>query len=403
MVLGFMIKTEMGVLQMTTGEKLQKLRKSNNITQEQLSEILNVSRQSISKWEGDLAFPETDKLIALAKIYHCSVDYLLNIEDNQSNLPNISAASEKSLFNTKKLPFLIASSFVAVMTFVLFALNWATAYDATISENVVLSFYKIIFTTFGIKNMLAPIGLIIFLFNFVILGLCISYYFTDKLLISILIRFSYIIKVFLLFIFKDWATILSPFRILTACDVQIGMDVTLIVISFILLAATKEFKSASISSTMKKNIFAFSTVGVSIFFFATSAVPFIYQSSEGYIDVGYIRYNKGFFYTLFTATFKFFEGGLLAFVLILFLVFVALLGLGIAYYFKPTKILKILIFILSCIETICFLPFSVCYSPTNGLKSTNTFLIITAFVLVALVITQTFILLFDRKKLKEKE
>ena len=69
-----MIKAEMGVLKMTTGEKLQKLRKSNNITQEQLSEILNVSRQSISKWEGDLAFPETDKLIALAKIYNCSVD-----------------------------------------------------------------------------------------------------------------------------------------------------------------------------------------------------------------------------------------------------------------------------------------------------------------------------------------
>ena len=47
---------------MTTGEKLQNLRKENNYTQEELADILGVSRQSISKWESDVAFPETDKL-----------------------------------------------------------------------------------------------------------------------------------------------------------------------------------------------------------------------------------------------------------------------------------------------------------------------------------------------------
>ena len=51
---------------MTTGEKLQKLRKDNNYTQEELADIMNVSRQSISKWESDVAFPETEKLIALS-------------------------------------------------------------------------------------------------------------------------------------------------------------------------------------------------------------------------------------------------------------------------------------------------------------------------------------------------
>ena len=68
---------------MTTGEKLQKLRKENNYTQEELAEIMNVSRQSISKWESDIAFPETEKLIALSKLYHCSIDYLLNSENNE--------------------------------------------------------------------------------------------------------------------------------------------------------------------------------------------------------------------------------------------------------------------------------------------------------------------------------
>lgn len=63
---------------MTFGEKLSKLRKEYNYTQEQLADILGVSRQSISKWESDIAYPETDKLIKMGKLFECSVDYLLN-------------------------------------------------------------------------------------------------------------------------------------------------------------------------------------------------------------------------------------------------------------------------------------------------------------------------------------
>ncbi|MBQ3014493.1 MAG: helix-turn-helix transcriptional regulator [Clostridia bacterium] len=62
----------------TLGEKLSKIRKENNYTQEQLADILNVSRQSISKWESDIAYPETDKLIKIGKLFECSMDYLLN-------------------------------------------------------------------------------------------------------------------------------------------------------------------------------------------------------------------------------------------------------------------------------------------------------------------------------------
>lgn len=62
---------------MTLGEKLSKLRKENHYTQEQLAGILEVSRQSISKWESDIAYPETDKLIRIAELYDCSLDYLL--------------------------------------------------------------------------------------------------------------------------------------------------------------------------------------------------------------------------------------------------------------------------------------------------------------------------------------
>ena len=47
---------------MTFGEKLSQLRRESNYTQEQLGALLNVSRQTVSKWESDIAYPETDKL-----------------------------------------------------------------------------------------------------------------------------------------------------------------------------------------------------------------------------------------------------------------------------------------------------------------------------------------------------
>lgn len=75
---------------MTTGEKLALLRKKKGITQEELSEILNVSRQSVSRWEMDAAFPETDKLIKLSKLFECSIDFLLNdsFQENEENYMN---------------------------------------------------------------------------------------------------------------------------------------------------------------------------------------------------------------------------------------------------------------------------------------------------------------------------
>ena len=65
---------------MTLGEKLTKLRKENNYTQEQLADLLGVSRQSISKWESDLAFPEMEKILRMGNMYGCSMDYLLKEE-----------------------------------------------------------------------------------------------------------------------------------------------------------------------------------------------------------------------------------------------------------------------------------------------------------------------------------
>lgn len=63
---------------MSFGQNLQFLRKMHKgMTQEELAEKVNVSRQTVSKWELDLAFPELEKAIELCKIFSCSLDELI--------------------------------------------------------------------------------------------------------------------------------------------------------------------------------------------------------------------------------------------------------------------------------------------------------------------------------------
>ena len=78
---------------MTTGEKIAALRKEKGITQEALAERLRVARQSVSRWEMDAAFPETEKLMKLSRILECSIDFLLNgkMQQDCGNEASVSA------------------------------------------------------------------------------------------------------------------------------------------------------------------------------------------------------------------------------------------------------------------------------------------------------------------------
>lgn len=58
-------------------ENLQNLRKIKNMSQEQLAEKLDVSRQAVSKWESGNGYPETEKIITICEIFDCSIDNLL--------------------------------------------------------------------------------------------------------------------------------------------------------------------------------------------------------------------------------------------------------------------------------------------------------------------------------------
>ena len=72
---------------MTIGEQIQNLRVLNGLTQEALAEKLEVSRQSVSKWELGQAVPDVDKIIRMSELFNVSTDAILlrNTEDEQAN------------------------------------------------------------------------------------------------------------------------------------------------------------------------------------------------------------------------------------------------------------------------------------------------------------------------------
>ena len=63
---------------MTIAEKIKQLRKDNNMTQEDLAEKINVSRQTISKWETNIAIPDADNIVAISKLFNITTDELLD-------------------------------------------------------------------------------------------------------------------------------------------------------------------------------------------------------------------------------------------------------------------------------------------------------------------------------------
>ena len=71
---------------MEFSEKLQKIRKEHNITQELLADKLNVSRQAVSKWESGTSYPDTEKLIQISKLFNVSLDELINDNNEQKKM-----------------------------------------------------------------------------------------------------------------------------------------------------------------------------------------------------------------------------------------------------------------------------------------------------------------------------
>lgn len=89
---------------MTFGEKIVFLRKSKGMSQDQLAELLGVTRQSVSKWERDEVVADTDRILALSKLFGVSCDYLLDtgIEEPLRNSTFATSTATQAATSTKK-------------------------------------------------------------------------------------------------------------------------------------------------------------------------------------------------------------------------------------------------------------------------------------------------------------
>ena len=85
---------------MMFSQKIKEIRKRFGLSLEQLAEIINVSRQAITKWETDGGLPDVSNLQELSKVFGVTVDYLL---DDDRNLPALSMKIEldKDKYNNK--------------------------------------------------------------------------------------------------------------------------------------------------------------------------------------------------------------------------------------------------------------------------------------------------------------
>ena len=83
---------------MSFGENLRTIRKERNISQEDLAELLNVSRQAVSKWEQGSGYPEMEKMITLAKTLNVSLDYLVTGPTQEAAAPKPQKLSTGKIF-----------------------------------------------------------------------------------------------------------------------------------------------------------------------------------------------------------------------------------------------------------------------------------------------------------------
>lgn len=102
---------------MTLNEKLKKSRLDKGFSQTEVAKQLNISRQSISKWENGHNYPDIDNLILLSKIYDISTDDLLKERELEENeIQKIKELSEESTSTDEGLLLLIITLISSLLT-----------------------------------------------------------------------------------------------------------------------------------------------------------------------------------------------------------------------------------------------------------------------------------------------
>lgn len=89
---------------MNLSDKILKLRKSNDLSQEELAEKLNVSRQAISRWEMESSQPDGSNILQLSKLFGVTADYLLNDEyESDYDVPAVKETKKTGNIKIKRI------------------------------------------------------------------------------------------------------------------------------------------------------------------------------------------------------------------------------------------------------------------------------------------------------------
>ena len=89
---------------MSIGERITELRKARNISQGQLAEMMDVTRQAVSKWETDQASPDTIRLIKLADALDTDVEYLATGRNTYGRRPPVVLETVKTVEKVVEVP-----------------------------------------------------------------------------------------------------------------------------------------------------------------------------------------------------------------------------------------------------------------------------------------------------------
>lgn len=89
---------------MSIGERITQLRKAQNLSQGQLAQALEVSRQAVSKWENDLAVPDSMKLIQLAEVLDTDLEHLATGRNSMGRRPPVVLKSVETVEKVVEKP-----------------------------------------------------------------------------------------------------------------------------------------------------------------------------------------------------------------------------------------------------------------------------------------------------------
>ncbi|MBS4961293.1 MAG: helix-turn-helix transcriptional regulator [Clostridiales bacterium] len=130
---------------MTIGQKLQFLRKKEGISQEQLAQKLEISRQAISKWELDQSAPEIENIVKLSELFQVTTDYLLKEQSETGN----GGVSQKP--NQKNRAVFVVCMGIMIIGLLLSFCGWST-YQTNLAVGIGIIFQILALIGFEVTN-----------------------------------------------------------------------------------------------------------------------------------------------------------------------------------------------------------------------------------------------------------